>query len=259
MENRCPACYSLRSRCATAWLLVACLLIFTLCLPGPQVSPAGLAIPDTNLPNTSGWGPAVFNPRESLPPTWISPGDLNPLPNLYEFIAQVMNHDQESVRGVYVPGTFALPVVQQPEDDYSFVSQLDEMVTQFGRAALFDVVGLLAHNYLSGKQFYQLVIGQPVIIVMGDGTTRHFTISEINGFQRIRKPARLDEFIDVITGKKYSSLQVFNRFYRGYHHLTFQTCLEKDGDQDWGLYFVVAQPAETVYTRHLPSTGIVPR
>jgi hypothetical protein len=239
--------------------MVACLLIFTLCISGPQVSPHGPTIRHANLPNTSGWGPNVFNPGESLPPTWISPGGLNPLPNLYEFIAQVMNHDQETVRGVYVPGIFALPVVQQPGENYSFVSTLDERVTQFGRAALFDVIGLLAHNYLSGKHFYQLVIGQPVIIVMGDGTTRHFTISEISGFQRIRKPARLDEFIDVISGKKYSSLQVFNRFYNGYHHLTFQTCLEKDGDLDWGLYFVVAQPAELVHTRLSPPPAIVPR
>ena len=165
---------------------------------------------------------------------------------LSEFIAQVMDHERESVRGVYTPGLFALPVMQQPGDNSTFVSQLNDMVTQFGSAAYFGVIGLLAHNYLSGNLFNQLTIGQPVVIVMGDGATRRYVISEVARFQRVWKPTRLDEFIDVITRKKYSTPQVFNRFYRGDHHLTFQTCLEKDGDQDWGLYFVVAQPEESL-------------
>jgi len=169
---------------------------------------------------------------------------------LYEFIAQVKNHERGIVRGVYVPGMFALPVVQQPKDNYSFVSPAKDMVTQFSSAAYFDVIGLLAHNYLSGSLFNQLTIAQPVTIVMGDGSTRRYIISESDSFQRLRKSARSDVFIDLVTGESYSTLQVFNRYYRGEHHLTFQTCLEKDGDLSWGLLFVVALPVETAHVRH---------
>jgi hypothetical protein len=41
-----------------------------------------------------------------------------------------------------------------------------------------------------------------------------------------------------------SAREVFNKFYRGEPHVTFQTCLEGEGRLDWGLLFVVAQPLE---------------
>jgi len=85
---------------------------------------------------------------------------------------------------------------------------------------------------------------------MGDGSIRRYIISESDSFQRLQKSARSDEFIDLITREKYSTIQVFNRFYRGEHHLTFQTCLEKDGDLDWGLLFVIALPVATAHTEH---------
>jgi hypothetical protein len=246
MQSRYLALHALPSRITTAWLFVVYLFLLTQCLPAPIAPSPDPTLHYAILPDTSSGDPPVFNSSESISPSQVSPGRLDRLPKLSDFIAQVMDHERESVRGVYTPGLFALPVMQQPGDNYTFVSQLNDIVTQFGSAAYFDVIGLLAHNYLSGNLFNQLTIGQPVVIVMGDGTTRRYVISEVARFQRVWKPTRLDEFIDVITGKKYSTLQIFNRFYRGDHHLTFQTCVEKDGDQDWGLYFVVAQPEESL-------------
>jgi len=163
------------------------------------------------------------------------------------------------VRGVYVPGIFALPVVQQPAGDYSFVSPANDIITQFGSATYFNVIGLLAHNFLSGSLFNQLTFGQTVIIVMGDGSTRRYFIRESTVFQRLQKSAISDKFVDLNTRESYSTLQVFNRFYRGDHHLTFQTCLEKDGDLDWGVLFVTALPIENVHGGQLANVHITPR
>lgn len=242
---------SFRSGHFITGVLIVCVLMLTRSAPGPATYSPGLAsTPHANLPNTSYQTPAVLRSFESFPGVWFSAGDRDPLPNLYEFIARVTNHERGIVRGVYVPRVFALPVVQQPKDDYSFISLARDKVTQFSSATYFGVIGLLAHNYLSGSLFHQLAIGQPVIIVMGDGSTRRYIISESVSFQRLQKSARSDKFIDLISRESYSTTQVFNRFYRGEHHLTFQTCLEKDGDLDWGVLFILALPVETVYAGH---------
>lgn len=239
---------------------MVCVLMLSRSAPEFTTDSPGLtSIPHTSLPNTSYQPPAVFSSIEAIPPEWFSAGGTEPLPNLSEFIAQVKNHQRGIVRGVYVPGMFALPVVQQPKDNYSFVSPTKDKVTQFRSANYFDVIGLLAHNYLSGSLFNQLTIGKMVIIVMGDGSIRRYITSESDRFQRLQKSTTSDEFIDVITRESYSTIQIFNRYYRGKHHLTFQTCLEKDGDLDWGLLFVLALPVDAVLTGHLTYAHRTPR
>jgi hypothetical protein len=240
------------------------LIIAMLMLTWPaSVTAANLPVRTLNanaiLPNTSSPTPNILRLIDSFPRGWLSTGKNNALPNLYVFIAQVTNHEAGIVRGVYVPEMFALPVIQQPTGNYSYVSPARDRVTQFRSAMHFNVIGLLAHNYLSGNLFQQLALGQLVIIVMGDGSTRGYVISASNSFQRLQNPARSDEFIDLNSGESYSTVQIFNRFYRGGHHLTFQTCLEKDGDQDWGVYFVVARPVRSVHSGHPARTHITPR
>jgi hypothetical protein len=46
------------------------------------------------------------------------------------------------VRGVYVPGFLALPVVQQPSGSSGYVSRKAETATQFQLAARYNVIGL---------------------------------------------------------------------------------------------------------------------
>lgn len=214
---------------------------------------------DVILPNTSYPSQNVFGSIDSLHRMWLSTGKNDALPNLYEFIAQVANHEAGIVRGVYVPEMFALPVVQQPTGNHAFVSPAKDRITQFRSAMYFNVIGLLAHNYLSGSLFQKLAPGQPVIIVMGDGSTHRYIIGERDSFQRLQISAKSDEFIDLTSGESYSTVQIFNRFYRGAHHLTFQTCLEKDGDQDWGVYFVVARPVESSHSGHPTRAHSTPR
>lgn len=164
------------------------------------------------------------------------------LPTLQEFTTEVMDGDGDAIRGVYVPGILALPVVQQPENDEGFVSKDPGAVTEFQRAAQNNVIGLLAHNYLAGKFFFRLRKGQEVIILFGDGSSAHYLITRVHRYQKLDPLGLYSDYVNLSNGKQVSTLELFNRVYRGPHHVTFQTCLERDGNLEWGLLFVVADP-----------------
>ncbi|MFM8321269.1 MAG: hypothetical protein ACKOC5_10170, partial [Chloroflexota bacterium] len=50
----------------------------------------------------------------------------------------------------FIPGVFSLPVMQQPTGQNVFVSEQNNMLTQFRQPQYSGVTALLAHNYLSG-------------------------------------------------------------------------------------------------------------
>ena len=176
------------------------------------------------------------------PPTTGSWTSRDHLPSLWNFMQGVVDGQSQAVRGVYVPGFLALPVVQQPRGNTGFVSVKPQTVTQFQLAAQNDVVGLLAHNYLSGKEFYRLVKGLQVMVVMGDGSIDRYRITGLHRYQKLTPGSNWSYYLDLETGEKFSTYQVFNQYYQGEHHLTFQTCLEKDGLETWGIIFIVAEP-----------------
>jgi len=37
---------------------------------------------------------------------------------------------------------------------------------------------------------------------------------------------------------------MFDLAYKGDRHLTFQTCIERDGSRSWGRLFVIAEPLD---------------
>lgn len=140
-----------------------------------------------------------------------------------------------------VSGLFSLPIVQQPADDPVYVSNRGDTLTQFQQAAQNGITGLLAHNFLSGKEFYKIKIGQEISITYTDQIVRNYRVSSIYHYQKLDPSNLFSDYIDLYTDKEQSTEEVFDRFYRGHHHLTLQTCLEKEGRLDWGLIFVVAQ------------------
>src|SRR5574341_335350 len=97
--------------------------------------------------------------------------------DLETFVRHVSNGQPGVIRGVFVPGRFALSVIQQPENNATFVSNKRDLVTQFEKAARNGVTGLLAHNYLSGRLFYQLTSGQEVFVVYGDGAIQRYRVT----------------------------------------------------------------------------------
>jgi hypothetical protein len=173
-------------------------------------------------------------------------GQTKPLPSLADFKTAVTNGQANALRGVYVQDVLAKRIVQQPQDNPGFVSQMDGVVTQFSLAAMYNVVGLLAHNNLAGASFPDLAIGQRVQLIYGDGRVSEYEIDKISRFQALQPNSGNSNFVDLDTHIVYTASQIFAMFYEGGDHVTFQTCIFKDGNLSWGRLFVTAVPAPLI-------------
>jgi hypothetical protein len=184
---------------------------------------------------------AFFNPNAAF----ALENGKSPLPNFSDFSKAVQNGDVSVLRGVYVPDVLALPIVQQPAGNAGYVSTDDGKLTQFGMASQFGNIGLLAHNHLSGKSFSQLAVGQEVRLVYGNGKVENFVIAEVLQYQALQPTSPYSSFRNL--NKKDETLtaeQMFKRVYFGNRHVTFQTCIAKDGNSSWGRLFVIAVPTQ---------------
>lgn len=159
------------------------------------------------------------------------------------FLSDFSEHMKRAI-WVSVQGGFSLPIAQQPENKGIYVTNKIDLITQFGKPAQNGVTALLAHNYRSGIEFYTLNIGQLVTVMYEGGFVHNYQVVSISSFQKLNRASIYSDLIDLNTKQELSSTEVYNRFYRGSHHVIFQTCLKGDGYLDWGLYFVVAVPVE---------------
>ena len=166
----------------------------------------------------------------------------SPLPNFSDFSKTVQNGDATVLRGVYVPDVLALPVIQQPTGNAGYVSTDDGKLTQFSMASQFGNIGLLAHNHLSGKSFSQLAVGQEVRLVYGNGKIENFVITEVLQYQALQPTSPYSSFHNLNKDETLTAEQMFKRVYFGNRHVTFQTCIAKDGSSSWGRLFVIAVP-----------------
>lgn len=166
----------------------------------------------------------------------------SPLPNFSDFSKAVQNGQASVLRGVYVPGVLALPIVQQPAGNAGYVSTDDGKLTQFAMASKFGNIGLLAHNHLSGKLFPQLASGQEVRLVYGNGKVEYFVIKEVLQYQALQPTSPYSSFHNLAKDETLTAEQMFKRVYLGDRHITFQTCIAKDGSSSWGRLFVIAIP-----------------
>lgn len=169
-------------------------------------------------------------------------GNVVTLPSLTDFSKSVQNGEAQVLRGVYISDVLALPVVQQPSGLAGFVSSNDNEVTQFRMAAQYGNIGLLAHNYLAGKVFPQLTAAQEVRLVYGDGKVETFIITEILRFQALQPNSPYSSFRNMEKDETLTAEQMFKRVYFGDRHVTFQTCIDSNGNSSWGRLFVIAVP-----------------
>jgi hypothetical protein len=168
--------------------------------------------------------------------------DAATLPSLSDFIHSIQTGDSLSLVGVYVAGVMALPIIQQPAMQPSFVSAENNVLTQFRMAGQYGTIGLLAHNYLAGDHFFKIVKGQDVILVYGDGKTKTFRIDDIQSYQALSPYSVYSTFIDLASpGKKISSTDLFNRVYGQGNALVLQTCIKVGGEASWGRIFLIGR------------------
>jgi hypothetical protein len=164
------------------------------------------------------------------------------LPNLTSFVSSVENGQSNTLRGVYVDGVFALPVIQQPSTDGLYVSKAIDTLTQFRLAARYGNIGLLAHDYLSGQYFSQFTLGERVFLVFGKGRIETMRVTKVYRYQATDPYSTAGDFIDLDTNQHLTDYQLFSKVYVGAEHVTFQTCIEQDGNLSWGRLFVIAEP-----------------
>ena len=147
------------------------------------------------------------------------------------------------LRNVYVEDSFSLLVVQQPNGKPNYVSTKQNEITQFSAASNYGNIGLLAHNYLSGKSFSNLTIGAVILVEYGDGTSERFIVTEILRYQALEPNSPYSSFRNIDHEEEVLSTgQMFDRAYAGSFHLTFQTCIKAYGNASWGRLFIVAIP-----------------
>lgn len=162
-------------------------------------------------------------------------------------VLTVAADESKFVQGVYVDGALDMGVVQQPEGDTNYVSPHKGELTQFGAVSQYGNIGLLAHNYLAGRSFSRLVVGQEVQILYSSGETESFVITEILKYQALDPKSPYSSFRNLTNQNEILSVgEMFDRVYKGDHHLTFQTCIANDGISSWGRLFVVARPKSAV-------------
>jgi hypothetical protein len=196
--------------------------------------------------------PVFQPPPEGQPsPTPLITGSgqiprTNGLPELSAFTASLENKAADLVAGVYVPGLFALPVLEQPMGEENYVTNVDGAVTRYRSPARFGTTALLAHNYLSGKAFFSLKPDQEILLIYGDQRTARYRVSSIQHYQALSPNDPYSNFVDLSDPQAtlLTFQQVFDRVYTTPGQLVFQTCLEANGDLSWGRIFVLAQPVQ---------------
>lgn len=203
-----------------------------------------MALKNRNIPNilNARLFLAIFVSLFFNPISTLAMGDNASLTSFADFSRSVQNGDANVLRGVYVSNVMALPVVQQPYGNAGYVSNSDGEATQFYMASQFGTVGLLAHNHLSGKSFSQLAVGQEIRLVYGDGRVEYFVVTEVLRYQALQPTDPYSTFRNLDKEETLSAEGMFKRVYFSDRHVTFQTCIEAEGNLSWGRLFVIAVP-----------------
>lgn len=143
------------------------------------------------------------------------------------------------VTGIFAPGAFAAPVVQQPYNNPIYVSSREDQVTQFRTAQRAGSIGLLAHNYLLGKDFFELEIGSRLHIVYSNGRSQAYQVYVIKDYQALS----LYTFRELGTQTSIGQYPLFDQIYQTEgDRVVLQTCIQRGNNLSWGRRFILARP-----------------
>jgi hypothetical protein len=70
----------------------------------------------------------------------------------------------------------------------------------------------------------------------------YFVIKQTLKYQALQPTSPYSSFRDLTNDENLTAEQLFNKVYRGDRHITFQTCIEANGNLSWGRLFVIAAP-----------------
>jgi hypothetical protein len=100
----------------------------------------------------------------------------------------------------------------------------------------------LAHADKAGASFDDLTIGDEVMLVYPDDARKSFVVTEFLRYRATDPMSEWSYFVDLETGESFDSLALGRKIYKSGHGLVLQTCIEKDGNPNWGRLFVIAEP-----------------
>lgn len=175
--------------------------------------------------------------------TAVPAADVHALTDLDVFVEEVKNGQADQLRGIYIPGILAAPIVQQPSGRADFVSPWQNTVTQFSLASKVGSTGLLAHNYLAGQSFALLENGQEFYLVYGDGRVDAFAASEILQYQALEPASTSSTFVDLEDGSTLTHTELFMNIYDRPGQVILQTCISMNDDESGGRLFIIAKPS----------------
>jgi len=167
--------------------------------------------------------------------------NANPVKRLVEKIASPKK-PLEEVSGLYLGNNRYLHVVSQPSGKPEYVSSMSDVAPNFQLSSRYGNIGLIAHNYLAGKHFLDLKIGDVVHVMNGKRRTRLYHVTKIHQYQALNPRSPRSNFIDLENGNLCTAKELFKRVYMGKHHLVLQTCIRKGDIEEWGRQFVIADP-----------------
>jgi len=163
------------------------------------------------------------------------------LPPLSEFVERVAAGGSDTILGAYAAGHFALRVVQQPTDNAAYISEAPDTLTEFGPARETETVVLLAHNFLGGQHFAEMNSGASIALVYADGSLQYLTVTHARRFQALKPESPYSDFIDLDTRQLLTSSELAGEMYTQPGAVVLQTCIEAEGNREWGRLFVIAR------------------
>jgi hypothetical protein len=184
----------------------------------------------------------------NLPNKWdlVTQVSDEPVPPMEVFLESLTFTGGEGVIGIFVPGTLAMSVVQQPEGDPQYVSQREDAVTQYGLASQYGTTGLLAHSHSGGSRFHLLDRGQLIYLISGDESVQIYVVTEILHYQALSPGSFSSDFLPLDSpGDRISAEDLFFQIYADREGMVLQTCFTVDGILNWGRLFVIAYPYDT--------------
>ena len=155
------------------------------------------------------------------------------------------DEQDSALRELDIENLISFQVVQQPAGNSNFITPLPNYVTEYQEASRYGTIGLLAHNYLAGRYFSQILPGQEIKLVYSDYHTDKFVVTEIQQYQALSPDSPSSDFIDLNTGKYFTASKLFRKIYSSQtDRLVLQTCIYAKQNPTWGRLFIIAEPIE---------------
>lgn len=156
------------------------------------------------------------------------------------FSVSLVNDQPDTVVGLYVDNLITMRVIQQPLGKSGFVSSVNGIGTEFGMVKPYHNIGILAHNFSSGKLFTKLNLEEVIYIIYGDGRSDKYIVTSIVQYQALSPSSVSSKFKDLESKTVITASELFSKVYTK-NDLVLQTCISKNGEASWGRLFVTAK------------------